>query len=105
MAPSSESPVTSNPRRIWEKVFSSLDGNLKAVLDTTKTYKRDIVGAVLKEVENKRQDAARRRWKFKKSNGEVVIVRDMLEKIAGWLKKFKEMGNAAVHAQLDSTQR
>jgi hypothetical protein len=28
----------------------------------------------------------------------------MLEKIAGWLKTFKEMGNAAVQVRLDSTQ-
>lgn len=104
MAPSSESPVTSTPSCIWDKAFSSLDGNLKAVLDATKTHKRDIVGAVLREVENKRQDAARRRWNFKKSNGEVVIVRDVLEKIAGWLKTFKEMGNAAVQVRLDPTQ-
>jgi hypothetical protein len=40
-----------------------------------------------------------RRWKFKKSNGEDVILRDVLEKMAKWVNKFKELGD--IVAQTD----
>ena len=55
--------------------------------------------AVLKEVEAKRDLALRKRWKFKKPNGEMVIVRDVLEKTAKWINRFKDTGDVA--AQFD----
>lgn len=36
------------------------------------------------------------RWKYKKSNGEDVILRDLFEKMAKWVNKFKEFGDIAV---------
>jgi hypothetical protein len=44
---------------------------------------------VLKEIEAKRDLAVRKRWKFKKPNGDVVVVRDVLEKTARWINRFK----------------
>lgn len=52
--------------------------------------------AVLKDVEAARDLALRKRWKFTKSNGDVVILRDVMEKIVGWIQRFKETGDAAV---------
>ena len=54
---------------------------------------------MLKEIETKRDLALRKRWKFKKPNGEVLVVRDVLEKIAKWIYRFKETGD--VIAQYD----
>ncbi|ROW04889.1 hypothetical protein VMCG_04769 [Cytospora schulzeri] len=98
------SPILATPSNMWDKGFNSLDHNLRTVLEATKTYKRDIVGAALKEVENKREQSARRRWKFKNTNGEVVVVRDMLEKIAGWLNRFKERSDITVQTPLDHSR-
>ena len=53
----------------------------------------------MKEIETKRELAVRKRWKFKKPNGDVVVVRDILEKIARWINRFKEIGD--VVAQYD----
>lgn len=58
-------------------------------------------GAVIEEVEHKRQDSARGRWKVKMPHGKVVIVRDVLERIAGWLRKSREMGGIVLRAQTD----
>lgn len=55
---------------------------------------------MLKEIEAKRDLAVRKRWKFKKPNGDVVVVRDVLEKTARWINRFKETGD--VIAQYDS---
>ncbi|KUI59751.1 Ankyrin repeat and KH domain-containing protein mask [Cytospora mali] len=100
MALSSEPPVVMIPS-LWDKAFGSLNDDLKTGLYTTKSAKRDIVEAVLREVEQKRQESARRRWKSHTSNGEVVIVRDVLEKIAAWANKFKTAGYVAVQFDPD----
>lgn len=55
---------------------------------------------MLKEIEAKRDLALRKRWKFKKPNGDVVVVRDVLEKTARWINRFKETGD--VIAQYDT---
>lgn len=38
----------------------------------------------------------RKRWKFKKSNGEVIILRDVAEKIVAWVEKFISVGDTIV---------
>lgn len=43
----------------------------------------------------------RKGWKLNKLNGDVVIVRDVLEKIVGWIQRFKEAGDTIV--QYDPT--
>lgn len=43
MMPSIDSPVIATPRHLWNKAFSSLSDDLKAVLEVTKTHKRDVV--------------------------------------------------------------
>lgn len=50
----------------------------------------------MKEVEGKKQLCLQKRWKFKKPNGDVVIVRDLLEKISLWIDRFKEVGDTVV---------
>ncbi|KAL0775920.1 hypothetical protein CaCOL14_007207 [Colletotrichum acutatum] len=51
---------------------------------------------VLKVAEEKKQLSMRKRWKFTKPNGNVVIVRDVLEKIVHWVQRFKETGDTLV---------
>ena len=42
-----------------------------------------------------------KRWNFKKSSGESLVVRDLVDKIAVWVGKFIQVGDAAV--QYDPT--
>ncbi|KUI70485.1 Ankyrin repeat and KH domain-containing protein mask [Cytospora mali] len=100
MALSSEPPVVMTPS-LWDKAFGSLNDDQKTGLYTIKSAKRDIVEAVLREAEKKRQESAKKRWKFKTPNGEVLIVRDVLEKIAAWADKFKTAGYVAVQFDPD----
>ncbi|KAK1849751.1 ankyrin repeat protein [Colletotrichum chrysophilum] len=51
---------------------------------------------LLELVQEKKQRYMERRWKFKLSNGEVIVIRDLFEKVVGWLQKFKEVGDIAV---------
>ncbi|EXL92236.1 ankyrin repeat-containing domain protein [Fusarium oxysporum II5] len=92
MAPSSDK----NAQSLWDQAFSSLSADLKTALGQAATHKRDILAAALEAAENRKATSLRKRWKFKRSNGEVVIIRDVLEKIAKWIDSFKAVGDAAV---------
>lgn len=86
---------------LWNKAFSGLDENLKSSLAQARTNKRDVLAAVLRAVEEKRNTSLQKRWKVKLPNDEVVIVRDVLEKITRWVVRFREFGGVAV--QFDPT--
>ena len=84
------------PPNLWERALETLDGDLKASIDFKKSTKHNILAAVLKTAEEKKQLCLKKRWKFKKSNGEEVILRDLIEKIIVWLEKFKAVGDVAM---------
>ncbi|KAF5623303.1 ankyrin 1 [Fusarium tjaetaba] len=92
MVPSSNT----NAQSLWDQAYNSLGADLKTSLGQAATHKRDILAAALEAAENRKATSLRKRWKFKRSNGEVVIIRDILEKIAKWIDSFKAVGDAAV---------
>ncbi|KAL0934979.1 multiple ankyrin repeats single kh domain-containing protein [Colletotrichum truncatum] len=81
---------------LWDKAFDSLAPDLKLILSTTKSQRRDILGAVLKEAQSKRDLSIQKRWKFTKPDGGTIIVRDVLEKITGWVHRFIATGDTVV---------
>jgi hypothetical protein len=58
--------------------------------------KRASLEELLGVIEQRRQLCLQRRWKFKRRNGEVVFVRDILERMVKSVNKFKEIGDVAV---------
>lgn len=83
-------------QNLWQKALENLDDDLKASLDFKKSTKHDILTAVRNTAEEKKQMCVKKRWKFKKSNGEEVILRDLVEKIIVCLEKIKAVGDVAV---------
>lgn len=51
---------------------------------------------VLVAVEEKKRSCLEKRWKYKNSKGEDVILRDLFGKIVVWVDRFKEVGDIAV---------
>ncbi|KAJ5017508.1 multiple ankyrin repeats single kh domain-containing protein [Colletotrichum sp. SAR 10_99] len=81
---------------LWDKAFQSLSPNLQASLNASKTPRRDILRAVLRVAEDKRDMALRKGWRFTNRSGEVILVRDLLEKIVDWVNRFKATGDTIV---------
>ncbi|KAL2827291.1 ankyrin repeat-containing domain protein [Aspergillus pseudoustus] len=50
---------------------------------------------ILGDIETQVQQAKQNQWRFRKRNGEEVTVREVFEKIATWVAKFKEIGDIA----------
>lgn len=86
----------SQSQNLWQKALESLDDDLKASLNFKKSTQPNIVAAVLRTAQEKKQLCLQKRWKFKKTNGEEIILRDVVEKIIVWLDKFKAVGDAAI---------
>ncbi|KAK3381588.1 hypothetical protein B0H63DRAFT_524293 [Podospora didyma] len=71
------------PPDYWDKALNSLTEDVKSGLNlTAMTRKHDIPQAVLRAVEEKREICLQKRWKFKKSSGEQIVLRDILKKIS-----------------------
>ena len=50
----------------------------------------------MKAVEDKRQICLAKRWKFKNHKGQVIVARDVCEKITRWVQKFQNVGDIIV---------
>src|SRR6266536_5101393 len=83
----------------WKAAIRSLSEEDKAAIETCSADKLAVLENVLAEVEEKKQLCMQNRWKFKRSNGENVVIRDVFEKITRWVDKFKQIGDTA--AQYD----
>ena len=63
-------------------------------------FNRDDKLAILKDVVvavgEKKELCLNRRWRFRRRSGEYVVLRDVLEKMVTWVRKFQEVGDTAV---------
>jgi hypothetical protein len=51
---------------------------------------------ILVDIESQIEDGKRKQWRFRQRNGVEVTLREVLEKVAKWVNKFKEIGDAIV---------
>lgn len=81
---------------LWNKALAALSDEDRQQVDFNQLGKRATLEELLSVIEERRQFCIQRRWKFKKRSGEVVFVRDILEKMVKSVNKFKEIGDVAV---------
>ena len=81
---------------LWDKAVEALKDKHKHNVDFHRTDKNAILADVLKEVQKKKQECVERRLKYKRNNGEFLILYDVYEKMVKWVMKFKEVGDVAV---------
>ena len=81
---------------LWQEAAETLsDGDLKHInIDTNDRI--TVLADVLKIVTGKQEACDRKRWKYKKNNGEEVIIRDILAKITRHISHFRDMGDKLV---------
>ena len=81
---------------LWDKAVESLKSKYKENVDFQGTDKHAILADILEEVQKKKQACIERRLKYKRKNGEVVVLYDVYEKMVKWVTKFKEVGDIAM---------
>ena len=86
-------PIAQN---LWEEAFATLDSDLQRAINHKTISGTNIAVAALRTANEKRDICLRKRWRYRKSNGKDIILRDVLDKIVGFLDKFVTVGDTAV---------
>ncbi|KAL8800925.1 MAG: hypothetical protein Q9223_007165 [Gallowayella weberi] len=82
--------------RLWDEAVNSLNDEDKQAIDFLRADKPTILADVLNAAEQKKELCMQKRWKYTKKNGDIVIIRDLFDKMIRWVHKFKEIGDIAV---------
>lgn len=84
-------------KNLWTLAFESLNSEDKAQFRKYHSEKVvETVNEALQAVQAKQRTCLQKRWTLKTNSGRRIIVRDVLDKIAFWINKFKEVGDIAV---------
>ena len=58
-----------------------------------------VLNEVLAAANEKKQQCKDKQWKYTRSNGTVIVFRDIFDKIVSWINKLTDIGNFV--AQVD----
>ena len=86
----------SQTKDLWTIAVGRLVDDDKAQLDVYRTKKIAVLDDVLSLVRARQTTYLQKRWKFKKDSGKLLVVRDLVDKIAVWVGKFINVGDVAV---------
>ena len=86
----------SDKRQLWNEAAKSLPDLDILATDQELIQGRDTINTVQAAVQEKLDECIRKRWKYTRSNGQKVVLWDVLDKIMNWVNKFKSVGDIAV---------
>ncbi|KAH7132739.1 hypothetical protein EDB81DRAFT_114385 [Dactylonectria macrodidyma] len=81
---------------LWAAATRTLGDELTSRIDFAQENKQKTLDELLAVTEQARKRLVDKSWSFKRKNGEVVFVRDVLAKAAKWVNHFKDVGDIAV---------
>jgi hypothetical protein len=79
----------SNSDKLWEQAAEALSPTDRGNLSFEATGDLDIIKQVLNATITRRDDVLKKRWTFTKKDGKVIILRDLTDKIIGYVQKFQ----------------
>ncbi|KAF8540426.1 hypothetical protein BDD12DRAFT_804550 [Trichophaea hybrida] len=89
------SPGVSVMPSLWKAAFEKLTEKDKQMFPSVSIGQPDYPTALLNSMRKSRDLCKKNQWKSK-FRGEVIIIRDLAEKVINWLKKFKTVGDMAI---------
>ncbi|KAJ5196013.1 hypothetical protein N7449_006492 [Penicillium cf. viridicatum] len=95
-APTITVPIPATAATRWQDAIDRLDPDTRASLAGVATRKLDILHLVVKTADEKRKICISKQWKLKTPSGKTIILRDVLEKIAGWVNRLVAVGDMIV---------
>lgn len=90
---------------LWERALLTLPERDQVYIISSLSTRNAVLQDLVSIVEQKRELCQKRGWKYRMSNGEQILVRDVVDKIAKWIHRFKEIGDVVanydpVHASI-----
>ena len=86
---------------LWSEAAKLLRADDGEEIRLNAADKLTVLSEVLTAANAKRDQCKERQWKYKKSDGTVIVLRDVFDKMVKWLTKLEQIGDFV--AQLDST--
>jgi hypothetical protein len=81
------------PPDLWAEAAETLQPDDRFPIDSSP---ENPIQEVLLVVKRRRDECLVRRWRYKNSKGEVLILRDVFAKTITWIEKFIQIGDVAV---------
>jgi len=81
---------------LWDEAYAGLSDADKEQVNFNTSDKHVILEQLSRIVKSKTESAIKSRWKFKNRNGQTIVIRDLLDKLAHYLRKFAQIGDVAV---------
>ena len=85
-----------NKRQLWTEAAKSARDLDTSVIDQGLMGSHISIDDVHAAVQDKLDQCIQKRWKYTRSNGQKVVLWNVLEKIMKWVNRFKEIGDVAV---------
>lgn len=83
-------------RRLWNEAAKLVPDIDIPAIEQELVGGHDSIKNVQAAVQDKLDECIRKRWNYKKSNGQKVVLWDVLDKIMNWVNKFKDVGDVAI---------
>ncbi|KAL9083395.1 MAG: hypothetical protein Q9165_008545 [Trypethelium subeluteriae] len=78
---------------LWEQALYTLSEGDQAHIRSSLSTQNAMLQDLLLIVEQKRDLCQKQGWKYRKSGGEQIFIRDVVDKIAKWIHRFREIGD------------
>ncbi|KAF7889956.1 uncharacterized protein EAF02_002371 [Botrytis sinoallii] len=88
--------VKTQSEDLWNEALKQVQFTNISALVAAGLERRQILVEILDLVQKQELKAQERKWKWKKKNGQVIIIRDIFVKLAIWIEKFKSIGDIVV---------
>jgi len=104
--PDTQNPLVTQPtpdatEGLWSEAIKLLRADDREEIRLKAAEKLTVLEEVLTAAKQKRDQCKDRQWKYKKSDGTVIVLCDVFDKMVKWLTKLEQIGDFV--AQLDST--
>ena len=81
---------------LWDQALKQLSDVDKRYVGVDQADKRAVLEELLKVVTEKKRICDQKQLKYTKANGQVVEVRKVLDNVVDFVKRFRDVGDAAV---------
>jgi hypothetical protein len=88
-------PIMTGRRDLWAEAAATLSDKDRECLQVDKISKESISSSVLQMAEQKKVESDKKMWSFS-FKGKKILVRDVLQSILSWTKKFEQVAEFVV---------
>ncbi|KAB8416361.1 hypothetical protein FH972_024880 [Carpinus fangiana] len=81
---------------LWDDALASLPVEVQSILPKPVQGQKPAIDRALQQVTEAKVKCIKNRWKVKRQNGSVIVLRDVFEKIVTYIRRLKEIGDVII---------